>query len=90
MRSVPLTRRNTVSPEFEARHICQAHGSNTCITAPLLKEVGIKYGVVHYNGSFLEETIYRQRGSPKVDDAWEALGVNCKIYRSSSSLCSNS
>lgn len=48
-------------------------------TAPLLEEVGIKYGVVHYNGSFLEETIYRQRASPEVDDAWDALGVNCTI-----------
>ncbi|KAI7776639.1 hypothetical protein LA080_004731 [Diaporthe eres] len=46
--------------------------------SPLLKEVGIKYGVVNYNGSFLEETIYRQRGSPKVDDAWDALGVNSR------------
>lgn len=42
--------------------------------------MGIKYDFVHYNGSFLEETIYRQRGSPEVDDAWEELGVNCTIY----------
>lgn len=49
------------------------------MTAPLLKEVGIKYDFVHYNGSFLEETIYRQRGSPEVDDAWDELGVNCMI-----------
>lgn len=54
---------------------------NIITTAPLLEEVGIKYGVVHYNGSFLEETIYRQRGSPEVDDAWEALGVNCMTDR---------
>lgn len=89
MQSVPPTRRNTVSPEFEARHFCQTDGSNLCNTAPLLKEVGIKYGVVHYNGSFLEETIYRQRGSPEVDDAWDALGVNCTIYLPSSPLHRN-
>jgi hypothetical protein len=41
--------------------------------------VEIKYDFVQYNGSFLEETIYRQRASPAVDDAWDALGVNCMI-----------
>lgn len=49
------------------------------MTAPVLNEVGIKYDFVQYNGSFLEETIYRQRASPEVDDAWEALGVNCMM-----------
>lgn len=67
-----------MSPGFEAPRIHQTDRSNTDSTAPLLKEVGIKYDFVHYNGSFLEETIYRQRGSPEVDDAWEELGVNCK------------
>lgn len=53
------------------------HESNSSIIAPVLTEVGIKYDYVHYNGSFLAETIYRQRASPAVDDAWEELGVNC-------------
>lgn len=69
-----------MSPWFEARHLSLASESNKHITAPLLNEVGIKYDFVHYNGSFLEETIYRQRGSPEVDDAWEELGVNCTKY----------
>lgn len=54
-------------------------GSNLDMAAPVLSQVGIKYDFVQYNGSFLEETIYRQRASPEVDDAWEALGVNCMI-----------
>lgn len=58
------------------------HGSNSSTIAPVLTEVGIKYDYVHYNGSFLAETIYRQRASPAVDDAWEELGVNCmKFHR---------
>lgn len=68
-----------MSPDLEARSFHQADRSNEYMAAPLLKEVGIKYDFVHYNGSFLEETIYRQRGSPEVDDAWDELGVNCMI-----------
>lgn len=68
-----------MSPECEAHQIYRAGGANVITIAPLLEEVGIKYGVVHYNGSFLEETIYRQRASAEVDDAWDALGVNCTI-----------
>lgn len=26
----------------------------------------------------MDENIYRQQGSPEVDAAWEALGVDCK------------
>ncbi|KAJ0103755.1 hypothetical protein J7T55_001374 [Diaporthe amygdali] len=55
-----------------------ACSSYTTQYSPLLEEVGIKYDFIQYNGSFLEETIYRQRGSPEVDDAWEALGVNSR------------
>lgn len=31
-----------------------------------------------FNGSFKEKTIYREDPSPEVDEAWEALGVDCK------------
>ncbi|KAH8675591.1 hypothetical protein BX600DRAFT_546380 [Xylariales sp. PMI_506] len=27
-----------------------------------------------FNGSFMQESVYRQQGSPEVDAAWEALG----------------
>ncbi|KAH9835490.1 Oxidase ustYa [Teratosphaeria destructans] len=47
--------------------------------SPLLDEVPIRYETVQFNGSFLQETIYRQRPSPEVDAAWEALGVNCTL-----------
>jgi hypothetical protein len=26
----------------------------------------------------MDEDIYRQQGSPEVDEAWEALGVDCR------------
>jgi hypothetical protein len=37
------------------------------------------YHTVQFEGSFLHENIYRQTGSPEVDAAWEALGINCKL-----------
>jgi len=45
--------------------------------APLLREVGVKYEVKKFNGSFLDENIYRKIGTPEVDKAWDDLGVNC-------------
>ena len=44
----------------------------------MLRDVGIRYEWKSFNGSFMHENIYRQVGSPEVDAAWEALGVDCK------------
>ena len=35
-----------------------------------------------FNGSFMKENIYRQAGSPEVDAAWQALGIDCKLLKS--------
>ncbi|KKY30446.1 putative tat pathway signal sequence [Diaporthe ampelina] len=66
---------------YGKQNLDAACSSYTTQYSPVLKEVEIKYDFVHYNGSFLEETIYRQRASPEVDDAWEALGVNSRAGR---------
>jgi hypothetical protein len=47
-------------------------------SAPLLEDINIQYGSIPFNGSFMQENIYRRKGSPEVDAAWEAMGVNCK------------
>ncbi|CAK7568010.1 MAG: hypothetical protein SEPTF4163_005988 [Sporothrix epigloea] len=52
---------------------CAAH---TVQYSPLLDEVTIQYAPVTFNGSFLQETVYRRPAAPEVDAAWEALGVN--------------
>lgn len=31
-----------------------------------------------FNGTFMVEDVYRRPGSPEVDAAWEALGLDCK------------
>uniref|UniRef100_A0A0B7JPQ2 Tat pathway signal sequence n=1 Tax=Bionectria ochroleuca TaxID=29856 RepID=A0A0B7JPQ2_BIOOC len=46
---------------------------------PVLRDIQMRYAPVDFNGSFMNENIYRQVGSPEVDAAWEALGVDCAI-----------
>lgn len=45
--------------------------------APVIEEVKIKYAATDFNGSFMKQDVYRLPGSPEVDAAWDALGVNC-------------
>ncbi|KAF1811136.1 hypothetical protein P152DRAFT_467481 [Eremomyces bilateralis CBS 781.70] len=47
--------------------------------AQVVKDVGIRYSLIRFNGSLMKENIYRQNASPEVDAAWNSLGVN---YRS--------
>jgi len=44
--------------------------------SPLLPDVDISFKPVQFNGSFFQETIFRQPASPEVDAAWESLGVD--------------
>ncbi|CAG9986681.1 unnamed protein product [Clonostachys byssicola] len=48
------------------------------ILAPLLRDTPITYRTHTFDGSFMDENIYRQEGSPEVDAAWEALGVDSR------------
>jgi len=43
--------------------------------SPVLNEVDKKYSTTYFNGSFMQEMVYRQLGSPEVDAAWQALGI---------------
>jgi len=47
--------------------------------SPVVKEVGLSYHTVQYNGSFFNLNAFRQDAGPEVDAAWESLGVD---YRS--------
>ncbi|PQE13984.1 tat pathway signal sequence protein [Rutstroemia sp. NJR-2017a BBW] len=51
--------------------------------APVLKTTNLRYSTTAFNGSFMQETIYRRPGSPEVDLAWEALGIECRKDRAS-------
>ncbi|KAI8266051.1 Cyclochlorotine biosynthesis protein O [Colletotrichum sp. SAR 10_98] len=53
-----------------------ACAEHTTQWSPLLKDVDVKYEWKEFNGSFLQEDVYRKEGSPEVDAAWEALGVD--------------
>lgn len=50
----------------------------TVLSAPIVEDVGVKWSPQMFNGSFKEKTIYREDPSPEVDEAWDALGVDCK------------
>jgi hypothetical protein len=45
-----------------------------------MKDVSVKWSPQIFNGSFKEKTIYREDPSPEVDEAWEALGVDCEKF----------
>lgn len=56
---------------------CAAH---TTQWSPVLEDVDVKYDWKHFNGSFLQEDIFRKEASPEVDAAWESMGVDCKEH----------
>lgn len=57
-------------------NIDQNCASHTTHWSPLLDEVSIKYEPKTFDGNFMKENVYRKQGSPEVDEAWEALGVD--------------
>lgn len=85
------TRVSTLQPTIDgvcARHTNQwckkfwstnfRYSNNMEFIAPLVRDVAIRYEGKEFNGSFMNENIFRQVGSPEVDKAWEDLGVNCE------------
>lgn len=48
-----------------------------CYSAPFIKDVGLKFHTVQFNGSFFRETSFRGDAGPEVDAAWQSLGVGC-------------
>jgi len=45
-----------------------------------MEDMSITYNKVKFDGVFKNESIYRQLASPEVDEAWEALGVDCPLH----------
>jgi hypothetical protein len=45
--------------------------------APIIESRDLKYHMAHFNNSLLHPTIYREDPSPRVDQAWQDLGINC-------------
>ena len=48
------------------------------ILAPVVKDIGLSYEIVAFNGSLLKENVFRQDAGPEVDAAWSSLGVDCE------------
>ncbi|EHK21595.1 uncharacterized protein TRIVIDRAFT_152199 [Trichoderma virens Gv29-8] len=60
-----------IHQESSVDSLCAKH---TTQWSPLIKDVPIHYSFKEFNGSFMNEDIYRKVGSPEVDRAWEDLG----------------
>jgi len=58
------------------RPLDQRCSEHTTKWSPVLRDVPIRYTLQSFNGSFMDEDVYRMEGSPEVDAAWEALGVD--------------
>jgi hypothetical protein len=48
-------------------------------TAPIVKDVGVKYSMVRFEGSLLKPNNFKLDAGPEVDAAWRSLGADCKL-----------
>lgn len=69
--------RSTVSQGRPYDHSHSMFSTNDAV-APIMDEVDMNFRTIQFNGSFVHENVYRQDAGPDVDEAWEALGVECK------------
>lgn len=51
------------------------------VPAPIVKEAGLTFDQVRFNGSFLKINAFRQDAGPEVDAAWKSLGADFSAVR---------
>ncbi|KAG4257535.1 hypothetical protein FPRO03_13908 [Fusarium proliferatum] len=57
----------------------EAHcGPGVLQYSPVIKETDARCSTIYFNGSFMNENVYRRTGSPEVDASWDSLGIDCK------------
>lgn len=56
--------------------------------SPLIPDITLAFHEQQFNGSLLNENIYRQNASEEVDEAWQALGIDCRTAQASSMVVS--
>ncbi|KAK6212194.1 tat pathway signal sequence [Colletotrichum tabaci] len=59
-----------------ATNLDRACAAHTTQWSPVLQNVDVKYDWKHFNGSFMQEDVFRKEASPEVDAAWESMGVD--------------
>lgn len=59
--------------DFSIRHSSQY--------SPIIKDVGVTYSKVRFDGSLLKSSVFRQDAGPEVDAAWKSLGVDYRAAR---------
>ena len=48
--------------------------------SPITDNIKLEYSNHHFDAKHSIDTIYRHLGSVEVDQAWEALGSDCKAF----------
>lgn len=61
---------------WQTEHLGPRCAAYTSQYSPVVEEARVTYSPTNFNGSFMQEDVFRRRGSPEVDAAWESLGVN--------------
>ncbi|KAB8301645.1 hypothetical protein EYC80_003483 [Monilinia laxa] len=46
------------------------------VKTPVVEDLSLSYNTIPFNGSLLKPNKYRQDAGPKVDEAWNNLGIN--------------
>lgn len=70
-----------ISQYCESKYASRTVQYLTSQQAPIVKDVGITYSPVKFNGSLLVSNDFRLDAGPQVDAAWKSLGVDCRIFR---------
>jgi hypothetical protein len=48
--------------------------------APIVKDVGVNYSLVRFQGSLLKQNDFKLDPGPEVDAAWKSLGADCMSF----------
>lgn len=66
---------------YNRRNTTKSCLSHTSSASPVTRDIDVNYHIQQFEGHFMQENIYRQKGRPEVDEAWEALGINYRAVR---------
>ncbi|KAL5118838.1 hypothetical protein ACEQ8H_003160 [Pleosporales sp. CAS-2024a] len=64
------------SPEYHDRDRLLVGDSGSFVQAPIIKDVGVNYSLVRFQGSLMKSNVFRLDAGPEVDAAWKSLGAD--------------
>jgi hypothetical protein len=61
-------------------HMCFFRHIADHYPAPIVKDVGVNYSLVRFQGSLLKQNDFKLDPGPEVDAAWKSLGADCMSF----------